>query len=95
MATKSILSTAWFAYGNKMGTILKNKHNLVTQILIFTHVVVFFWSLTGIKKTQKQFIPLKKKKMVKAQQLSSKKKSSKQFYEDSKQCVTFYGCLCY
>lgn len=27
MATKSILSTAWLAVGNKMGTILKNKHN--------------------------------------------------------------------
>lgn len=57
MATKSILSTAWIAYGNKMGTILKYKHNSVTQILIFTHLVVFFWSLTDTvfkKKIQKQ-----------------------------------------
>lgn len=55
MATKSILSTAWLAVGNKMGTILKNKHNLVTQILIFTHLMIFFWSLTGtcIKKNSK------------------------------------------
>lgn len=53
MATKSILSTAWLAVDNKMGTILKNKHNSVTQILIFTHLMVFFWSLTGIKKNSK------------------------------------------
>lgn len=89
MATKSILSTAWIAYGNKMGTILKYKHNLVTQIFIFTHLVVFFWSLTDTvfkKKSKSKFI----KKTVKAQQLSSKK-----VLKDSKQCVTFYGCLCY
>lgn len=58
MATKSILSTAWIAYGNKMGTILKYKHNFShTNINIFTHLVVFFWSLTDTvfkKKIQKQ-----------------------------------------
>lgn len=53
MATKSILSTAWLAIGNKMGTILKNKNNSITQILIFTHFMVFFWSLTGLKKNSK------------------------------------------
>lgn len=47
MATKSILSTAWLAIGNKMRTILKNKNNSITQILIFTHLMVFFWFLTG------------------------------------------------
>lgn len=58
MATKSILSTAWIAYGNKMGTILKYINTTsVTQILIFTHLVVFLWSLTDTvfkKKIQKQ-----------------------------------------
>lgn len=53
MATKSILSTAWLAIGNKMGTILKNKNNSIAQILIFTHLMVFFWSLTGIIKNSK------------------------------------------
>lgn len=53
MATKSILSTAWLAIGNKMGTILKNKNNSITQILIFTHFMVFFWSQTGLKKNSK------------------------------------------
>lgn len=44
MATKSILSTAWLAIGNKMGTILKNKNNSITQIHVYLYSHILWFS---------------------------------------------------
>lgn len=57
MATKSILSTAWLAIGNKMGTILKNKNKLNhTNTYIHTSYGFLLVPDWLKKNLQKQFI---------------------------------------